>query len=664
MQCAIWNTRDNLKMIDLTSSPHVLGKDVTLRVLDNQNQKFKSVVFEVTGALVHKQVSSTAPFYLFGDDGNKPIGRELSAGIYYVKITCYDEVNGKGNVIDVQTTSFVVNEPPPTFVPKITLLHSVLPAGHAVHVHACDSVLPKGVNIVDVRFEWDFKDPGSSYNELVGFNAAHIYVGGGARTVRLRATLPNGTAKTTHATIQLEPYTRKVVHLGANSTTTLEQELAAAPTGRLEIVLAGGVTYRLSSNDASLDLRGRSDVVIRAESGSTANPPVIFHPDPAPNAIKSLFTFDSNSQHVTIDGVIFESAYKGESRNCTRVGHPSGSNITFRSCRLRAMDGFNLNSKPGGVLLQNNRAEGDISIRHYFSWTEGSDLVFLGNQCKNSVTEHIVRLLNPTRVLFHGNWFANIDRRVDDPSRTDDTINPGDLAKGVFVIQASELVYLHLNLTSAGPSGTGPLGAVDKSTVDGKLVLKPIGTPSDRTSLAVFDQNMFVNGTVTAGHGSEHVRFRNNLVIWEKSGDGMVVEPRSNVYERDCLDVVFENNTILLNSDSGNGIRVGDNNRGVTVRKNLVIGKDVKFGLRWSSAVTAVTNASYRFDGNVYPSPAGGVAYARGGANVIDGKYVTPDEWNQASIVGTDRFLDVTLNGDILSYEGAGAPAIKINFEE
>jgi hypothetical protein len=61
--------------------------------------------------------------------------------------------------------------------------------GQPLHVEATGTVIP-GADLEDARFRWDFGDAGSRYNQMDGFNAAHVYDRPGTYTVRLTVTAP------------------------------------------------------------------------------------------------------------------------------------------------------------------------------------------------------------------------------------------------------------------------------------------------------------------------------------------------------------------------------------------------------------------------------------------------------------------------------------------
>jgi hypothetical protein len=73
----------------------------------------------------------------------------------------------------------------------------LLPPGIApcvLHVNALRFPLASGTPLT-ARYDWDFGDPGSKYNTLTGFNAAHVYEGPGKYTVKLTVTDETGAPR-------------------------------------------------------------------------------------------------------------------------------------------------------------------------------------------------------------------------------------------------------------------------------------------------------------------------------------------------------------------------------------------------------------------------------------------------------------------------------------
>src|SRR5690606_5512664 len=77
-----------------------------------------------------------------------------------------------------------------------TPVGTTIMAGMTIHVDALTSSLNVG-NPTTARYEWDFGDPSSPYNKLVGYNAAHNYANPGTYTVTLKVFNETGRSSLT-----------------------------------------------------------------------------------------------------------------------------------------------------------------------------------------------------------------------------------------------------------------------------------------------------------------------------------------------------------------------------------------------------------------------------------------------------------------------------------
>src|SRR5262245_40404824 len=90
--------------------------------------------------------------------------------------------------------------PSPTAVVVATATAGAAP--FAVHVNGLNSILGVGDEST-ARYEWDFGDPAGGHNQLVGWNAAHIYNIPGSYAITLKVKNESGveSAKTIPVTI-------------------------------------------------------------------------------------------------------------------------------------------------------------------------------------------------------------------------------------------------------------------------------------------------------------------------------------------------------------------------------------------------------------------------------------------------------------------------------
>src|SRR5688500_7879080 len=84
--------------------------------------------------------------------------------------------------------------------------------GHAVHVNGVSTALKTG-DVLGAKFEWDFGDPTGKYNQLTGFNAAHMYDKAGTYTVTLRVTNAAGKVGVATQKITVAATTRRFVYV-------------------------------------------------------------------------------------------------------------------------------------------------------------------------------------------------------------------------------------------------------------------------------------------------------------------------------------------------------------------------------------------------------------------------------------------------------------------
>src|SRR5439155_17130415 len=139
----------------------------------------------------------------------------------------------------------------------ITAMETSVASGHAVHVNALSSDL-KSATALTSKFEWNFGDAGSKYNELRGFNAAHLYDQAGNYTISLKITNPDGTSSVATQQITVTESTRKVIYVsnsGSDSNSGLSPQLAIKTLDKArtlvgdhtEILLERGGTFTLAN---------------------------------------------------------------------------------------------------------------------------------------------------------------------------------------------------------------------------------------------------------------------------------------------------------------------------------------------------------------------------------------------------------------------------------
>jgi plastocyanin len=331
---------------------------------------------------------------------------------------------------------------------------------HLVTDQAPATLHVDAVPIVELRPEherpftlavWDFGDAGGSYNQIVGYNASHVYERPGTYTVRCVIFSLDAAPVGRSAIVQIKPDTRQVIEiasaqqLAANRTKSnarlkitvpaLEITTSFYPSGEDSILDGGGNTLRYTgpANHQAIIGTDRTFMVrdLRIETVHAAGSGTAFRPG-APNKAAQPLTLLNVTAHQVID------FYSGNH------SLPGGA------------------GKPRYVLIQDCSVPEPTGLRDYFAWLEGSDYALIGNRVSNSTRQHIVRMSNDlktTRVLSAHNRFVNLDRRA---------VDQYDDAKGVLVARGSYTTSFRDELI--GPSGFEPLAQHDGMIRFGQVI--------------------------------------------------------------------------------------------------------------------------------------------------------------------------------------------------
>lgn len=512
-------------------------------------------------------------------------------------------------------------------------------AGTAIHVDALNSSLGSG-DAASARFEWDFGDAGSSYNKLVGFNAAHLYQTPGTYTLTLRVINAAGKSDTVTQQVTITPPSRWAIYVsnaGSDSNPgTIERPLRTisgasmyALQDHVAIYFRRGDTFDTGTN--SLLMGGSNSTVGAYGSGAK---PVLRYSGPR-DRTRPIVNTDPSSRNVTIRDLTFDSIYTGTDGDASAMPMaitPYGTSISITGCTfLNVGFAINANTNPNGLLVQDNDAPNVTGIRSYFLWAEGSNFVVLGNKVVNVTREHSIRVFGATRLNFHANDLTNLDRR---------SIDPRDDAKAALNIQKSSYAWASGNRLT-GPNQIGPLGGPTG-----------INEKGARTLFVVFEANDVRDGMLKVTHGAEHVMIRNNILAVD-DGAAISVEGYDSEYNRVVSDLTIINNTGLNNGSTGHFLKVDGPVDGITLVNNLYVAPSLRTGIYATSPVQVLMTSLSSFDrvdANVWEMPTI-LAWAQGGINWLGAPgtndasvYHTPNEWNTLPQVGTDYFDDTVLN--------------------
>ncbi|MCS7033752.1 MAG: PKD domain-containing protein [Phycisphaerae bacterium] len=544
---------------------------------------------------------------------------------------------GSGTSTNEPPPSEPDDPPPPTAgspTAVITAQTTSITAGNAVHVHALNSHLNGGAPIT-ARYEWDFGDPGSPYNKLVSWNAAHIYERPGTYTITLKLTNEGGRSHTTTRQITVRPDNRRTIYVSAagsdsnngsqsSPVRTVARAASMASGGDVRVLFRRGDTFPVTETSTI-----PGDNVLFGAYGSGAMPVLTWNGSRLERPILS-----ASGNDIVISDLTFTTRFTDTDKtDMPDAIKPSGRNITVVRCQfLNVNNAVNSNAGPSGVLVQDSSAPSEVGLRSYFVWVEGNDHVLLGNRVANSTREATFRISrNAARTFLHDNDFTNRSR-----------VGAGDrydTAKNSLTIQWGSYAYVSGNRLHNGPVRVGPLGEGDGFRFY-----------DSRFNHAVMEGNFF-NAPAFTLHGASHVVWRNNISV-ANGYTAYFVDGYDSTYQRGVTNVSFVNNTVTNNSFRGKFIDVGSGVNGISLVNNLYVAPNLQPGAFEAAPVfvKASNLSSFRIISNNVWAKGQPLAYAQGGMNYVWSSwsnpegYRTPEEWNALPQVGTDIFADVPLS--------------------
>ncbi len=521
----------------------------------------------------------------------------------------------------------------------ITVMDSYVTAGNAVHVHGLNSIL-NGGEASDAHYDWNFGDAGGKYNQLRGFNAAHVYDKAGTYTITLTVTNKAGKSTTVSTTVTVSADTRKIIYVDANgsdSNSGTSANQAVKTIARAQQLLADNTILLFKRGQTwlttdTLHVNGNN---IKVGSYGTGDRPVLMHKQI--NVSTAVISIGAGSNDITIQGLTFDTYGVATNTVADKIRVtgiiPKGTNITIRDNQfLNVTDAIKANSRPVGMLVQDNVAPLETGIRSYFIWSEGSDHAYLGNVVANSTREHIVRIgaSGTDRVLLAYNDFTNLDRTSVDRS---------DMAKGTMVIHKGTYVFVTHNTITDGGIGVGPLGGPDG-----------FGDRGARWEYAVIENNIAKNTSIRVTHGAEHVMIRDN-VVHLNGGGAFLLNGYDASYDRATVDVTITSNTVVNNGQFGQFLKVEGDVEGITLTHNLYVAPNYRVGSHGAAVVYIQDDDMDSFrqvSNNIWTIPET-TSYAQGGFfylwnNWSDSRgYLTPEEWESFDVVYDEQYQNVTL---------------------
>jgi PKD repeat protein len=522
-----------------------------------------------------------------------------------------------------------VTQPVAADRPSFSILLSPGVAPCAIHVNALHFPLHAGTPLT-ARYDWDFGDPGSRFNTLGGFVAAHLYDYPGRYTITLTVTDEAGRKQSASAKIVIAPDRRHRIYLSPEG---VDQNTGTSPDAPIrslaraakllkdecEVLFQAGATYEINS---AFQVNHQDIVLDRYGNGAD---PVLMNVKRGPT-----ISLQKQDDGVVIQHLIFDSPHPVEANaEAPKVGVDAvaarGRNVVVRGCTfLNIDDGINANGLPQGLLVQDCKAPLATGLRAYLVWGQGQDHVYLGNSAANSTREHIVRMSGLDRVLIAYNDFTNLDRRPADKY---------DYSKGDIEMHRGSYAYIAHNAVSDGPLRAGPLG----------LGGEP---PTSATDWVVMDGNTLKNTCISVNAGSHHIMIRDNVIHLDHAQAIIIQSPDR--AGRISGDITIAHNTAINQSDTGAFIKVWGHAEGITLTNNLFVAPHLKPGTNGTAAVNTAEDdlGSFReISHNVWPLPTTFTKGTTDGVCVIGHRgYVNAKAWTAIPQVKDDTFTNVEVD--------------------
>lgn len=634
-----------------------------LTVVASTNDYATSAKFTLSDGSINR-IDSLAKYSLTASNGNAFNAWNPASSLNSVKlsVTPYSKDNAAGTAgatktltlnLKRSTTNNGGSNPTPTPVPipsgptggagaptiKANAISTTVIAGQAFHAEAASTIVP-GYQAEDAQFSWDFGDPTGRWNNLPGFNSAHVYETPGKYTAKLTVTAPGGQKSVQTITVNVVASNYKVIYVAANGSDSNNGTSQNSPVKSLskalamsgdntQILFKRGDVFQMSSSVSI----SRNNLVL-GSYGSGTTPTLLY--TGSRSGTPNMVIVTNASKNVTIENLTFDSIYK---TNFNEAGMPhaivaGGTATTIRgNTFLNLAYAINANVQPKGLLVMDNKAPLTTGLRAYFVWAQGSDLVIVGNTVANSTRQHNVRSGGTDRWAVVYNSFSNLDR-----TKSGDT---ADVAKGTIVAQRGSYIYAAYN-ELRGPVGVGPLGMADGLNIK-----------EARFNHAAFEGNIITGGgTLDVHHGANNITLRGNTLYTDAGLPSFKVEGWSNSYGRGVSDVVIDHNIAITQATSGKFLWLLASVDGVTVTNNVYIAPNLTAGSAGTAAVYVSQKdlSSFKLiDNNTWPATNRSNGFARGGLAFVGTDYTsanhkTPSEWNSLNKVGNDKFTDVAMD--------------------
>ena len=513
-------------------------------------------------------------------------------------------------------------------------------AGHAVHVNALNSTLGAG-DALDATYTWDFGDPGSRFNTLVGWNAGHVYDNAGTYTVTLTVTDKNGATSTATGTVTIAQDTRRTIYVDQNGS---DANSGATPDAAVASIAR--VQQLLGPNTEVLFHNGQTFNVSDSLTISNSNVTISSYGDGAPAVLNkvdgggsSIIMTAANASDVVVENISLNSIYTvakyGPKQVPARGIFVAGDNFTVRNCQFDNVDdAITTAARPTGVIVQDNYF--GMSIRSNCIWGEGTDHVYIGNTFTNSLQEHLIRCSDSgvTRLLVEDNSFSRPDNN-----------------KGSLELRTAQWFYVRGNRIVGGtlrmglPNGTLP--------------------PQDQVAWGVVENNETFKIFINFRPGASHIAFRDNVIHYD-DGLAINIETKYSAVTTPTQDLRIDHNTFISTSAKASFLQLDGAAENISVTNNLVVAPNLKWaGTEAGAIYIAGTDLSSfsEISNNIWPvvdpsSKQSGDNYMYPSFNKFGaGDFVSNDAWANNPQVHNEQYDNVDLSGDVYSITLNGVTA-------
>lgn len=470
---------------------------------------------------------------------------------------------------------------------------------------------------IEAEWQWNFGDPSGEYNQLNGFNAAHIYNSTGTYPLTLTVTDEDGNPTTETINVDVS----SVANFDPSSPNYKGTFYVADVTGPgegtiadpynisdLQNALAGTNNYPPIPSDSQILFKNGDEFSVSSQLNITQNNILISNYSAPSNPSDVLPVLDNpevgnpsitvNVETSSINAVISNINFT-DSAGGAEVINPAGTNLTVENCQLSNFSNecTFVDAQTGsteGLLLEGNQvSDTNVDDLGYFLFDDGAaDVVVLGNTVYGNTGTHdaIIRFEGTEpdsgsggpvnsgtdslqRILVTENKLYNWDGTED--------------GQGNSVVRVYSAQYIDINQNTLV---TGGYKAVELG-----LLHEPVPRTAGDTDPLLNEKDVIleansITGSVILGGGSYYVMYRNNILTATPTDTSLVEIDAPVTYYNDAshtadrestdnpaTDIFILNNTAVTSLDYGEFVSVGGLATAITLENNLYVTTNSSF---------------------------------------------------------------------------------------